>query len=373
MKTQIHVQNYTIPLRSSFKHHSAERKTTATVLVTVERKGLKGYGESCPRSYVTGETVETAMNWIKAKSSDLSEINSLQDLKDWNKKTLSEIDTNLSAYCAVELALLDLFSKEAKQSLESFLGLTDSSGIFRYSAVVSDEKNEKLEKILRSYLEMGFFDFKFKISGNFQDDQAKFLLLDMLLNEYELKIPDFQKSKVQIRIDANNIWTQKPQEAFDYFQKFERKFSAIEEPLGAYEWEGLSYLSTELNTPVILDESLLRKEDLQKALTLPGQWIPNIRISKVGGIMRAFDIAQTAVNGGCKIIIGAQVGETSLLTRAALTIAQSFKNNLIAQEGAFGTLLIEKDIAQPELRFGKGGLLQWQQEGCGFGLHINAF
>jgi L-alanine-DL-glutamate epimerase-like enolase superfamily enzyme len=373
MKIHIHVQSYTVPLRSSFKHHSAERKVTETVLVTAERNGLKGYGESCPRSYVTGETVEGAISWIHSKIDDLSSIQSLNDLKLWNEKMSAQIDGNLSAYCAIELAFLDLLSKEAHQSLESFLGIPESTGIFHYSAVVSDEKGEKLEKILKSYLQMGFYDFKFKLSGVLEEDQSKFSLLDKLADEIASHVETFEKSKIQIRVDANNIWTQKPKEALEYIKRLNRNFSAIEEPLGAHEWEDLSFISTQLGTPIILDESLLNAEDMKRALTLPGQWIPNIRISKVGGILRALKIAKIASEAGCKLIIGAQVGETSLLTRAALSVAQAFKKHVIAQEGAFGTLLIEKDIVQSELRFGKGGLLNWQQEGFGFGLHIDAF
>ena len=206
MRTHIHVQSYSVPLRSSFKHHSAERKTTATVLVSIERNGLKGFGEACPRSYVTGETVEGAMSWIKSKIDDLSDVQTLNDLKIWNEKMSHQIDGNLSAYCAVELAYLDLLSKEANLSLENFLGLPEASGSFQYSAVVSDEEGEKLEKILKSYLHMGFFDFKFKLSGQLEVDQKKFTTLDQLAGT--------QNSKIKIRVDANNIWAQKPKEVF---------------------------------------------------------------------------------------------------------------------------------------------------------------
>jgi L-alanine-DL-glutamate epimerase-like enolase superfamily enzyme len=365
MRAQIHVQSFCIPLRSSFKHNSAERKSTSTVLVSIERNQLKGYGEACPRSYVTGESVEGAISWIKNKAQDLTTIESLNDLKLWSEKNSSEINKNLAAFCAVELALLDLLSKEKQQSLESLLGLPEVQGNFHYSAVVSDEEGEKLERILKSYLLMGFRDFKFKLSGNLEVDEKKFNLLDQLASG--------AKSQLRIRVDANNIWTQKTEHALSYFQKIKRNFTAIEEPLGAHEWEGLSRLSTELDTPIILDESLLTAEDIQKALNLTGQWIPNIRISKVGGILRALNIAKIATESGCKLIIGAQVGETSLLTRAALTVAQAYKEHILAQEGAFGTLLIEKDIAQPELRFGEAGALRWKQEGFGLGLKIENF
>jgi len=52
------------------------------------------------------------------------------------------------------------------------------------------------------------------------------------------------------------------------------------------------------------------------------------------------------------------VGETSILTRAALTIANSYRDIVIAQEGAFGTHLLEKDICEPSIMFGAGGILQ---------------
>jgi hypothetical protein len=60
---------------------------------------------------------------------------------------------------------------------------------------------------------------------------------------------------------------------------------------------------------------------------------------------------------GIGLIVGAQVGETSLLTRAGLTAAQATQGLLVAQEGAFGTHLLESDICNPPLMFAKAGLL----------------
>jgi L-alanine-DL-glutamate epimerase-like enolase superfamily enzyme len=81
----------------------------------------------------------------------------------------------------------------------------------------------------------------------------------------------------------------------------------------------------------------------------PQSWIINIRISKMGGILRSLAIAEEARAMGFPIIIGAQVGETSILTRAALTLANHYRDILLAQEGAFGTYLLERDIADSTL------------------------
>ena len=58
-----------------------------------------------------------------------------------------------------------------------------------------------------------------------------------------------------------------------------------------------------------------------------------------------------------KIIVGAHVGETSILTRAAMTIAQYAGDMLIGQEGGYGDILLEQDYVKPSLHFGVGGML----------------
>ena len=53
----------------------------------------------------------------------------------------------------------------------------------------------------------------------------------------------------------------------------------------------------------------------------------------------------------------AHVGETSLLTRAALTVGQALKKQVLAREGAFRKILVTKVISNPSLRFGAGGIV----------------
>jgi L-Ala-D/L-Glu epimerase len=83
--------------------------------------------------------------------------------------------------------------------------------------------------------------------------------------------------------------------------------------------------------------------------------VPNIRISKMGGLLRSLAIAEECQKRGIKFIIGAQVGETSILTRSAISLANAYRDNLIAQEGAYGTHLLEHDITDAPIMFGKGG------------------
>lgn len=89
---------------------------------------------------------------------------------------------------------------------------------------------------------------------------------------------------------------------------------------------------------------------------------------------RSLGMADACRGLGIPIIVGAQVGETSLLTRAALTIAGSARDMLVAQEGAYGIYLLEHDICEPCLMFGSHGRLDTDQlsvrKSCGSGLAI---
>jgi L-alanine-DL-glutamate epimerase-like enolase superfamily enzyme len=92
----------------------------------------------------------------------------------------------------------------------------------------------------------------------------------------------------------------------------------------------------------------------------------------MGGLLRSLAVAQRCRERGIAMIVGAQVGETSLLTRAALIVAQAARDIVVAQEGAFGTMLLESDAVQPMLMFGAAGELDVNslrlEELPGFGL-----
>ena len=90
----------------------------------------------------------------------------------------------------------------------------------------------------------------------------------------------------------------------------------------------------------------------------------------MGGLLRSLDVVQAARTAGIGVIVGAQVGETSLLTRVALTVAQAAGPSLVAQEGAFGTFLLERDICDPPLMFGAGGILEASSVKTGVGIDV---
>lgn len=133
---------------------------------------------------------------------------------------------------------------------------------------------------------------------------------------------------------------------------------AIEEPVRANQFDELRRFARDVGCPVVLDESLVRHQQFERLSAPPSQWLVNVRVSKMDGLLRSLDVVSEARRRGIGVIVGAQVGETSLLTRSGLTVAHAAGNSLIAQEGAFGTHLLEDDVCEPPLMFGARGLIE---------------
>ena len=133
---------------------------------------------------------------------------------------------------------------------------------------------------------------------------------------------------------------------------------AIEEPLVSLRFEDLLEFSTLLECPVILDETVCNVDQLLPFLEHPDRFLLNLRVSKCGGLLQASEMATTCIDAGVDVIVGAQVGETSVLTRAALSIAEMRGKHCVAQEGAYGTYLLSGDMTRSTLIFGRQGLLR---------------
>jgi len=104
------IQNLEIPFKQVFSHATATRSCTESVLVKVEStNGIVGIGEGCPRKYVTGETIHTTTSFFDSHRGTWEQFRSLKDLQSWMSANSERIDVNPAAWCAVELAVFDLW------------------------------------------------------------------------------------------------------------------------------------------------------------------------------------------------------------------------------------------------------------------------
>jgi L-alanine-DL-glutamate epimerase-like enolase superfamily enzyme/pimeloyl-ACP methyl ester carboxylesterase len=353
MKDEINIryQQLRLPLKFTVRHAAASRNEGESLLVQARRGDVLGFGEGCPRGYVTGETLESSSQWL---SQHLPEIkaccHSLDQLRIWQSKHAALIEEAPSAWCAVECALLDLFAREKGCSVEALLGLNGPAGRYSYTAVLPDAKEWRFTYAVDNYLIRGLSDFAFKLSGNLQKDRDRLVRLAQMCEEHGV-------TGSRVRLDANNLWPGRSEEAIEHLRRLDMPFFAVEEPVGPREVVALSQVSLAMKCPVILDESLSSLGDLKLFDNAPGQFIANLKVSKVGGICRGIELIEAIRARGWPIIVGAHVGETSLMTRAGFLFARAAGDSLLAHDGAFGSYLLEWDPAEPDLKFGRSGVI----------------
>lgn len=346
----IETYSYPVPFRTVFRHASASRAHAENIVVAVRNAdGVVGYGEGCPRQYVTGEDVGSAVSFVDRVRRDvLDAIGDPASLTRWIADRRDDIDRNPAAFCALELALLDLFGKIEHRPVEDLIGLPSLEHPAVYSAVLGDAPWLIYRMQLWRYLKAGFRDFKIKLSGSPTRDRRKLAPFRRASRAKSVGAP-------VCRVDANNLW-QTADEAIRHLQALDSRFVGVEEPLRPGDLSGCRQVAEACDTRVILDESAARLADIER-LDDPSTWIVNVRVSKMGGLIRAAECIRAASACGVGIIVGAQVGETSILTRAGLAAISAAGADLIAAEGGFGTHLLQRDIVARPVMFGDGGVL----------------
>jgi L-alanine-DL-glutamate epimerase-like enolase superfamily enzyme len=354
----ITLSRLSIPFRFAFEHASAKRKRTETLWARVETDdGSCGHGEACPRTYVSGESIESALAFFERHRKSVLEIREVSDLRSWVEQRRADIDASPAAWCALELAILDALGRSSGRSVESLLGLEELAGEFRYTAVLGVQDRGSFRSVLSRYRELRMTEFKLKLSGNLDEDRER---LRILRSEGEVGT---------LRLDANNLWDS-GEVAARHLESLGGGFLAVEEPLTPNRYGELARLASRVGVLVVLDESFLRARQLEEIPESKGVFVLNVRVSKMGGLLRSIDVVRTARRAGFAVVVGAQVGETSLLARAALPAAREAAGILVGQEGAFGDRLLIEDLARPPLTFGNGGVLRAPVPGAGFGLAL---
>ncbi|MEK6644069.1 MAG: enolase C-terminal domain-like protein, partial [Planctomycetota bacterium] len=364
-----------IPMKQSFRHATAERSVSEPLIVAVELSdGTVGYGETHPRTYVTGESMEDAIRSVRevfvpllvemrpANFGEAIEAAGGLPLVDSTGKVIT------AARAAVELAVLDAYSRSFERSLEtiagwlgeSWLGPPGSVSTARFSGVVSGESPERVARSIRKMRLLRLPHFKLKVGD--ADDDARIAAAVRVLGR------GLQKGKVTLRLDANEAWTL--EEASAKLEAWEAyPISSVEQPLGKHAMDDWATLATRTNLPLMADESLVTPEDAETLIARRAASGFNIRISKNGGLIPAIKLAMMARKHHIQCQLGCMVGETSLLSAAGRWFLQLVPGVTFV-EGSFGSFLLKDDVVRRGLRFGWAG--RWTpMSGHGLGMTVD--
>jgi muconate cycloisomerase len=359
-----------IPLRRPIRHALHRRTDTDNLLVRcVLADGSVGFGEGVPRDYVTGETVDSALELLAR--SDLPA--QLGPAADWpaavalaERLRLPDVpgdDRGVggnAARCALELALLDAFGRHFAAPLSSVTGLLapelyEPRPWARYSAAITTGRGKKVWLYGLAFWLLGFRQVKVKVGIEGYDDVARLRVLRRSLGK-----------RVDVRVDANEAWS--PSEAGARIRALEPfGISAVEQPVPHALVGALAELRRQVQVPLMLDESLCGLLDAERAVAEGTCDLFNLRLSKCGGFIPTLRLAQFARRYGLGCQLGCQVGETAVLSAAGRHFATSV-GGLRYLEGSYDRHLVREALATRDLTFGRGG---WAPALTGVGLGID--
>ena len=240
---RLHFSELRVPLKMTFRHASAARTHGESLWVEASRGAHRGYGEGCPRSYVTGETRASCRQWLSTWQEPIqSNCISVDALRVWLAENAATVDASPSAWCAVECALLDLFARERGQSVEALLGLAPPGGPHVYSAVLGNDAPWKTRFLIDQYCILGLTDFKVKLEGDLEVDRQKLRSIAELTAWHGV-------TGHRVRVDANNLWAETPDRALDYLRALDCDLFGVEEPVKPRDVELHSRISVSLGRP----------------------------------------------------------------------------------------------------------------------------
>jgi L-alanine-DL-glutamate epimerase-like enolase superfamily enzyme len=352
---QLEMYRTSIPMRR-FEHAAAGRDVAEAVIVRVQfSDGGSGWGETLPREYVTGETIDTVVAdisetvWPAAVRADFGDARAALEAiprAGGGGRCLN------AAACAIELACVDwLLGRRGDGALAELAGGRTPTPTIdaRVGGVLGAADPARTARRLRLMRWLGLRDFKLKLGLGDDVDEENLRLVERRIGRA------VAAGRCTFRVDVNGAW--------DADTTAERAAAlkrlgvcVIEQPATCAAGE-LAAIARRCELPLMADESLLTDRDAAEMREEPRRLWWNIRISKNGGLTRAMALAATAAECGATVAVGCMVGESSILSAAQRRLLQ-VAGGVRFVEGNYGRFLLTDDLTVRSLRFGYGGRLK---------------
>ncbi len=357
----IEVLSAQLPFRFSFGHALAERRSSTNIYVKVTLSdGSTGFGEGIPRDYVTGETGAAALAQLCDRYApalvgrELDSPERVMHALDSSVAAGSAGEVRGAAWCALELAVLDAAGHHLGASVRGWLGPLRSP-VVAYDAVIPFTRRRLLGPLAVAIRLLGIPRVKLKVGRDIDDDLRNLALLRRVLG-----------GDADLRVDANCAWTvDQALRTVERMRPF--RISVVEQPVAAGDLTGLIRLTAECEERIAVDESLRTLEEARTLIGMRACDAFNIRVSKCGGLLSSMRIAELAAGAGLTCIVGAQVGESGILSAAGRHLAGCITPRYL--EGSAGRLLLREDLVEGRVTPGRGGRAR-VQDGPGLGVAV---
>jgi len=259
----------------------------ATVVAVHTDEGVTGYGEVCPLgpaylpAYAEGARAgiaKLAPQLIGMEATELGLVNERMD---------AALRGHPYVKSALDMACWDVLGKVAGLPLVTLLGGRHGETFPLYRAI-SQERPERMAERVALYRSEGYTRFQLKVGGDPDTDVERIRRVAARLERGDVLIAD-----------ANTGWTQ--HQALRVADAVRHEDVYIEQPCASY--EECLVVRRHTNRPFVLDEVIDSLGMVVQGARDQAMDVVNLKISKVGGLTKAWQIRDLCVSLGIALTI----------------------------------------------------------------------
>ncbi|MDN3953839.1 mandelate racemase/muconate lactonizing enzyme family protein [Sporolactobacillus laevolacticus] len=311
----VQTKRLSIPLVKPFKTALRTVSTAESVVVFITcDDGTIGIGEAPPTHVITGDSLASIDYAIMDVIRPLIIGLEIEQKERINHVADKAILHNSSAKAAIDIAVYDCLAKRAGLPLYQLLG-GNANHLETDFTVSVNHVDEMIEDAL-GFVAKGFNTLKIKVGNStIEEDLERVKGLRQAVG-----------NKIKLRLDANQGWNAK--EAVAAIHKMENlglDIELIEQPVPAWDFEGMKFVTEHVDTLIMADESIFSPSDAARLLAMHGCDIVNIKLMKAGGIYGAEKINALAEAYGVECMVGCMV-ESKVAVTAACHFAAAKAN-----------------------------------------------
>jgi len=360
---KINIYRLLLPFSNEFTHSLRKRDSVKNVIVEIiaDQREILGYGEGAPRSYVTGETQESAASSIKdliMKSSfpwGLNDVDQIWKFIDF----LSDTKEKNSAICALEISLLDALAKAEKRSIMDYLPTEFLTDTIYYGATIPLSSNRRINDVCGMIKRLNINKLRLKMGKDLKENTEMFETVRGFFGE-----------ECDLRIDVNGAWNREL--AFAHIPLIKKfKVKVVEQPMLPDSPDIPEFAREMHKCGVIMmaDELACTMADVRKIIKEGYYGMINIRLSKCGGFRRSLNIIDMLRANNISFQIGCQLGESGILSAAGRALCLLFRD-AVYYDGSYDAFLLKENITIEDVSFGVGGKAG-SLGGTGLGVQVN--
>jgi galactokinase len=306
---------YKLPFQHPFTISRGTKTHQPTLIVVLEHKGLRGYGEAPAIAYYH-IPVEKMIYDLETKKTMIEGFAPTDPERYWHYLH-HLLPDNPFLVCALDMAAWDLYGQVMGRPLYELWGLDPELGPPTDYTIGIDTIDKMVEKMEERPWPI------YKIKLGVPDD-------------LEIVGALRRHTDAVLRVDANSGWTL--EEALQKIPRLaELGVEFVEQPLPREDWAGMKVLFDRSPLPLIADESCIHEEDVDKCHDhFHGI---NIKLTKCSGLTPARRMIARARTLGMKVMVGS-MNESSIGSAAIAHLLPAL--DYVDMDGP---LLLGEDVA----------------------------